>query len=114
MQLVLRRRLREEIVDAGLGGDRRRRHRIVAGDHHGADAHAAQLGEALADAALDDVLEVDDAEQAAVLGDGERRAAGLGDLVRDRLDLAGELGNAGCSARTALPAAMVCAVPPPT
>ena len=53
----------EEVVDAGLGGDGGGGHRVVAGDHHGADAHAAQLGEALADAALDDVLEVDDAEQ---------------------------------------------------
>ena len=91
-ELLLRRRLGEEIVDAGLRGDRRRGHRVVAGDHHGADAHAAQLGEALADAALDDVLELDDAEHAAVLGDGERRAAGLGDLVRDRLELAPGLG----------------------
>ena len=57
---------------------------IVAGDHHGADAHLAQLGEALADAALDDVLEVDDAQQFAVLGDGQRRAAGLGDRLGDR------------------------------
>ena len=38
--------------------------------------------EALADAALDDVLQVDDAEQPAVLRHGQRRAAGLGDLVR--------------------------------
>ena len=77
LELVLRRRLREEIVDAGLRRDRGRGHGVVAGDHDGADAHAAQLGEALADAALDDVLEVDDAEQPAVLGDRERRAAGL-------------------------------------
>ena len=82
LQLVLGRRLGEEVVDAGLGGDGGRGHRVVAGDHDGADAHAAQLGEALADAALDDVLEVDDAEQPAVLGDGERRAAGLGDRRR--------------------------------
>ena len=106
LQLVLGRRLGEEIVDAGFGGDRGGGHRVVAGDHDGADAHAAQLGEALADAALDDVLEVDDAEQPAVLGDGQRRAAGLGDLVRDRIDLARRFGaDAGCSARTA-PAAV--------
>ena len=61
---------------------------IVAGDHDGADAHAAQLGETLADAAFDDVLEMDDAEQLAVLGDGQRRAARLRDRVRDRIDLA--------------------------
>ena len=92
LQLVLGRRLGEEVVDAGLRGDRGGGHRVVAGDHDGADAHAAQLGEALADAALDDVLEMDDAEQLAVLGDGQRRAAGLGDRVGDRLDLARGIG----------------------
>ena len=72
-QLVLGRRLGDEVVDAGLGGDGRRGDRIVAGDHHGLDAHAAQLGEALLDVGLDHVLEVDDAEQPAAVG--ERRAA---------------------------------------
>ena len=38
--LVLGRRLGEEVVDAGLLGDRRGGERVVAGDHHGADAHA--------------------------------------------------------------------------
>ena len=92
LQLVLGRRLGEEIVDAGLRGDGGGGHRVVAGDHDGADAHAAQLGEALADAALDDVLEVDDAEQLAVLGDRQRRAAGLRDRVGDGLDLARRIG----------------------
>jgi len=72
LQLVLGRRLGEEIVDAGFGRDRGRRHRIVAGDHDGANAHAAKLVEALADTALDDVLEVDDTQEPAVLGDGKR------------------------------------------
>ena len=72
----------------GFRGDRRRGHGIVAGDHDGADAHAAKLGEALADAALDDVLEMDDAEQLSVLGDGERRAARFGDALGDGIDLA--------------------------
>ena len=92
LELRLGRRLGEEVVDAGLGGDGGGGHRVVAGDHHRADAHAAQLGEALADAALDDVLEVDDAEQAPVAGHGERRAAGLGDALGDGLDLAHRLG----------------------
>ena len=82
-ELGLRRRLGEKIVDAGFGGDGRGGQRIVAGDHHRADAHLAQRREALADAALDDVLQVDDAEQPAVLGDRERRAAGLGDALGD-------------------------------
>ena len=46
--LVLGRRLGQEVVDAGLGGDGGRREAVVAGDHDRADAHAAQLGEALA------------------------------------------------------------------
>ena len=55
-ELLLRRRLGEEVVHAGLRGDRRRRDRIVAGHHHRADAHGAQRGEALLDVRLDDVL----------------------------------------------------------
>ena len=91
-QLVLRRRLGEEIVDSGFRRDRRGGHRIVAGDHDGADAHAAQLGKALADAALDDVLELNDAEEPAVLGDRQRRAARLGNRIGDRIDFAHRLG----------------------
>ena len=34
----------EEVVDAGLARDRRGGQRIVAGDHHGLDAHGAQAG----------------------------------------------------------------------
>ena len=83
--LVLGRGLGEEVVDAGLVGDRRRGERVVAGDHHRADAHRAQLVEALAHARLDDVLEVDDAERAAVLGDDERGAARGRDAVDDRV-----------------------------
>ena len=59
LELGLRRRLGEEIVHPRLRADRRRRQRIVAGDHDGLDAHPAELGEALADPALDDVLELD-------------------------------------------------------
>ena len=45
--LVLGRRLREEVVHAGFGGDRRGGERIVAGDHHGLDAHRPQMREPL-------------------------------------------------------------------
>ena len=62
--LVFRLRLGEEVVDAGFLRDRRRGERVVARDHHRANAHRAQPVEALADAALHDVLEVDDAEHA--------------------------------------------------
>ena len=80
------RRLGEEVVDAGLLGDHGGGERVVAGDHHGADAHGAHLVEALADAALDDVLEVDHAERPVVAGDGERGAALAGDLRQRRLE----------------------------
>ncbi len=85
--LVFGRRLGEEVVDARFGRDRRRGQRVVAGDHHRLDPHRAQVREALADAALDDVLQVNDAERVRALGDDERRAAG----ARDALDDAGEL-----------------------
>jgi hypothetical protein len=52
-------------------------------------------GETLADAALDDVLEVDDAQQPAVLGDRQRRAARLGDLFGDLRQLARRIEGAG-------------------
>ena len=91
-QLELRfgRGLGEEVVDARFGGDRGGGERVVAGDHDRLDAHAAQLGEALLDAAFDDVLELDDAEHARAFGDDERRAALLGDRRRrSRCDLGG-------------------------
>ena len=62
-ELVLRRRLGDVVVDAGLGGDGGGGDRIVAGHHHRLDAHGAQRREALLDARLHDVLEVDDAEK---------------------------------------------------
>ena len=43
LELRLGRRLGEKVIDAGLGGDRRRGEPIVAGDHDGLDAHAPQL-----------------------------------------------------------------------
>ena len=50
---------REKVVDTGLTRDSRCSQRIVAGDHHGANAHGAQVIEALAHAALHDVGERD-------------------------------------------------------
>ena len=91
LELALGRRLGEEVVDAGLLGDDGRGHRVVAGDHDGADAHAAQLVEALVHPALDDVLQVHDAEHPVVLGDDEWRAARLRDAVHERVELARRL-----------------------
>ncbi len=56
-QLGFRRRFGEEIVDAGLGGDRRSGQAVIAGDHHRFNAHFAQLGETFFDAAFDDIFE---------------------------------------------------------
>ena len=59
LELALRRGLGEEVVDARLVGDLGGGERVVAGDHHGPDAHRAQLVEAVAHPLLDHVLEVD-------------------------------------------------------
>ena len=42
-ELVLRRRLRQEVVDARFARDGGGGQRVVAGDHDGADAHRAEL-----------------------------------------------------------------------
>ena len=74
VQLHLGRRLGQKIVHPGLGGDGGGGQRVVAGDHHGADAHGAQFGEALAHAGLDDVLQVDRAKDLAAIGDQQGRS----------------------------------------
>ena len=61
-ELVLRFGLGQKIVHARLRGDGGGGELVVAGDHHGADAHLAELREAFLDAALDDVLEMNHAE----------------------------------------------------
>ena len=89
-ELRFRRRLRHEIVHAGFGGDGGGGERIVARDHHGADAHLAQLREAFLDAALDHVLELHDAEHLAAFRDDQRRAACARDFVHRLRDRPGE------------------------
>ena len=79
--LGLRRGLGEEVVDAGLLGDLGGREAVVAGDHDRPDAHAAQAGEALAHALLDDVLELDHAEHLAVARHRQRGRAQRRDPV---------------------------------
>ena len=83
VQLVGGRCLGQEVVDAGLGGDGGGRQRVVAGDHDGANAHRAHLAEALFHAALDHVLQVDHAQAATAIGDGQRSTALPRDHLRD-------------------------------
>ena len=71
-QLLLGRGFGEEVIDAGLFGDGRRGARVVAGDHDGADAHGAEALEAIREAAFDDVLEVDRAEDFFIRGHDQR------------------------------------------
>ena len=83
--------MREEVIDAGFARDGGGGERIVAGDHHGADAHGAKLVEALAHAALHDVFQLNDAQSAAaLLRDHQRRAAGARDLLDGGLHFARE------------------------
>jgi hypothetical protein len=89
LEFVLRGRLRQEVVDAGFRRDGCRRQRVIAGDHDGADARPPQLGKALADATLDDVFEVDDPQQAAVLGHDQGCPARLGDALHDGVQFRG-------------------------
>src|SRR5450756_1787884 len=77
----------QEVVHAGLLGDDRRGERVVARDHHCTDAHRTHLVEPFADAALDDVFEMDHPEGAVVAGHGQWRAALLGDVLHGPLEL---------------------------
>ena len=74
-ELGLGRGLGDEVVDARLLGDRLGGQRVVAGDHHHPQAHLAEPGEPLGDAGLEDVLELDHADDPVPLGDGQRRGA---------------------------------------
>jgi hypothetical protein len=70
-------------MKAGLAGDGRRGARVVARDHDRADAHAAELVEALDEPVLDRVLELDEAQDLAVAAHGQ----GCGAPVRDAVGL---------------------------
>ena len=84
----------EEVVDTGLLGDGRGGQRIVTGDHHGADAHLAHLGELLADSLLHNVLQFDDAQDVGAVGDDERCRAGARRALHDLIEI-GRRGPAG-------------------
>ena len=56
--------------------------RIVAGDHNGLDAHFPQICEFFLHTLLDNILQIDNAENLVVLSHNQRCAA----LGRNRLD----------------------------
>ncbi len=95
-QFVLGLRLGDEVVHARLGGDGTGGERIVPRDHHGPDAHRAELGEPFLDPAFHNILEQNDSEHAVILGHDERGAAGARDLVhlvRNRRGIGAALGK---------------------
>nr|GFC69940.1 hypothetical protein [Tanacetum cinerariifolium] len=90
---------RKRVIDAGFFGNEFGGERVVAGYHHGFDAHAAQALEALLNAGLDDVLQLDHAQNAVVFAHYQRRATVAGHVgyVLGRLvgeGLAGGVGQA--------------------
>ena len=60
-------RLRKVIIDTGFRGNRGGRQTVVARDHDRLDAHLAQVRESFGDAAFDDVLQFDHAEDSLVV-----------------------------------------------
>src|SRR5450755_1686183 len=74
-------RFGEKIIDSRFSGDGRGSEAIVARDHDGLDAHVPQVRESLFNPALDDVLEFDDPQYTAAVGDDQRGTA----LARDAL-----------------------------
>ena len=78
----------DELIEyrARFGCDGRSGERVVAGDHHGADAHRAHLVEPIAHPLLYHILQVDYAERPSIARDYERCAA----AARNRLNRLGE------------------------
>ena len=87
--LVLGSGFGDEVIHARFAGDHTGGDRVVAGEHHGADAHAAQLIETLADARLDDVLEVDHAKHLAAAAHRQGRAPQPRDLLKAAIEFIG-------------------------
>ena len=82
--LVFGTRLREEIVHASLPSDGCRGERVVASDHHGANAHRPQMLEPFAHSPFDNIRQRDYAQNTGVLRHQKRRAAPVRN-IRDAL-----------------------------
>ena len=88
-ELGLGRGLGEVVVDARLGGDRGRRERVVARDHHGADAGRAHLRRSASRMpSLTMSLSSTTPSTRAPSDDHERRGAPARDAVDDSVELA--------------------------
>jgi hypothetical protein len=87
--LVLGSGLGQEVVHPGLACNGASGERVVAGDHHGSNAHPPHLVEPLPHTGLDDVFEVDHPEctrwfALSLLGDHQGGTAGGADAVHNR------------------------------
>ena len=89
-QLVLGRRLRQEVVHPRLAGDRRGREGVVPGDHHRPDPHRPEPLEPVAQAPLDDVLQVHRPEDPGAVRHDQGGPALEGDAGDRVLHLRGE------------------------
>src|SRR5205807_5949662 len=84
-------RLGQKIIHASLPRNGRCGERVVAGNHHGANAHGAEVSEALEHSTLDDVGQRDHAQHPPVLGNQKRSAAPIGDVCNALLSFFGDL-----------------------
>jgi hypothetical protein len=72
LELILGCGLSQKIINSGFRRDRGCGEGIVAGDHDAANAHSPKLRDALLHSTLDDVFQVDNAQQASAIAHGER------------------------------------------
>ncbi len=86
----------QEVVHTSFGGNCCRRERVVTRDHDAANAHQAKLGDPLFHAALYDIFQVDDAQQALSVRHCQRRSTIPRDAIAyllDTADLAARIAN---------------------
>ena len=83
LELAFRRCLCQEIVHAGLCCNRRRGGGIIPRNHNGFDAHLPQVSKFFLHPLLDDIFQVNYAEDFMVFGNHQRGAALLCDALHD-------------------------------
>ena len=75
-QFIFRSRLCQEVVHAGLFGDSFRRQAVVTGNHHCLDPHSPEAFKTIPQSSFDNVLQMDNAQNALLLCDHQRRPTG--------------------------------------